>query len=276
MPRSRPVCSWVGIWCVWSVWMSFAMALVITMTSQIALRPRPSAVLTSTCVTTASRLCARKLLVCSRSSTGSASMMRSMVFTAGGVQRAEHEVPGFRGRHRHGNRLGIAQLADEDHVRVFAHRGAHAFGEARDVRVQLALDHLAFLLRWTNSIGSSRLMMFSSTRRVQVVDHRGERGRLAGAGGAGDQDHALVVVAQLRDDRRQRQLLERRHVGRNRAERGADAGVLAEHVDAEAPALGRHVGEVEVVALAEVLGLVPGQDLGDVALELGVARRRGT
>ena len=64
-----------------------------------------------------------------------------------------------------------------------------------------------------------------------------------------------MEVAQLGDDRRQRQLLERRHLGGNGAEGGADAGFLAEHVDAEAAALGRHVGEVEVVALAEVLGL---------------------
>ena len=113
-----------------------------------------------------------------------------------------------------------------------------------------------FLLRWTNSIGSSRLMMLQPPRRVQVVDHRRERRRLAGAGGAGDQHHALVEVAELRDDRRQRQLVERRHLGRDGAEGRADARFLAEHVDAEAAAVGGHVREVEVVALAEVL--VPG------------------
>src|SRR6185437_4444454 len=56
--------------------------LVEQLHAEIALRPWPSGVFTSTWVTTASRLCARKLLVCSRSSTGSASMMRSMVLTA--------------------------------------------------------------------------------------------------------------------------------------------------------------------------------------------------
>ena len=60
--------------------------------------------------------------------------------------------------------FGVAQLADQDDVGVFAHRGAHAFGERRDVRAQLALDDLACLLRWTNSIGSSSEMMLS--RRV--------------------------------------------------------------------------------------------------------------
>ena len=103
---------------------------------------------------------------------------------------------------------------------------------------------------------------------VQMVDHRGERGRLAGAGGAGDEDHSLVEVAELGDDRRQRQLLERGHFRGNGAERGADARFLAEHVDAEAAAFGGHVREVEVVALARNIGLVAGEDLGDVALEL--------
>ena len=62
---------------------------------------------------------------------------------AGGVQRAEHQVPGLGGRHRHADGLGIAQLADQDHVGILAHRGAHAFGEARDMRAELALDDLA-------------------------------------------------------------------------------------------------------------------------------------
>ena len=80
-------------------------------------------------------------------------------------------------------------------------RGAHAFGERRDVRAELALDDLALLAACTNSIGSSRLMMFEPPRRVQVIDHRRERGRLAGAGRAGHEHHALVEVAELLDDR---------------------------------------------------------------------------
>ena len=68
--------------CVWSVMISLPIARFISMTSQMARRPRRSGVRTSTCVTTPIRLCERKLLVCSRSSAGSASTMRSMVLTA--------------------------------------------------------------------------------------------------------------------------------------------------------------------------------------------------
>src|SRR5690606_20106125 len=37
MPRSLPVCNWAGIWWVWSVMMSLAMARVIIMISTTAL-----------------------------------------------------------------------------------------------------------------------------------------------------------------------------------------------------------------------------------------------
>ena len=220
----------------------------------MALRPWPSAVLTSTCVTTASRLCDRKLLVCSRSSMGSASMMRSMVLTAPVVC----SVPSTRWP------VSAAVIAIEmvsasrsspTRITSGSSRIAARTPSAKVGRCVPSSRWITWLclLRWTNSIGSSRLMMFSLRVRVQQVDHRRERGGLAGAGGAGDQDHALVVVAELLDDRRQAQLVDARDLGRDGAEHGADAGVLAEHVDAEAPALGRHVGEVEVVALAEML-----------------------
>ena len=81
-----------------------------------------------------------------------------------------------------------------------------------------------------------------------------------------------MVVAELADDGRQSQLLDARHLRRNRAKGGADAGFLAVHVDAKAAAVGGDVREVEVMPLAQVLQLRLGQDLRDVALELRVAQ----
>ena len=217
------------------------------MISHSALRPRPSAVFTRICVTTASRLCERKLLVCSRSSTGSASMMRSMVLTALVVCSVPStRCPVSAAVIAMRDRLGIAQLADQDHVRVLAHGRAHAFGEARDVGAQLALDHLAVLAAMNELDRVLEADDVEPAGLVEVIDHRRKRGRLAGAGGAGHQHHALVVVAQLGDDRRQGELLKRRHLGWDGAEGGADAGLLAEHVDAKAPAIGGHIGEVQV------------------------------
>ena len=110
---------------------------------------------------TAMRLEARKLLVCSRSSVGSASMMRSMVLVALVVCSVPStRCPGLGGRHRHGDGLGVAHFADQDHVGILAHRRAHALGEGRQVRAQLALDDLArSCCDGRTRSGSSRLMM---------------------------------------------------------------------------------------------------------------------
>ena len=47
-----------------------------------------------------------------------------------GVQRGEHEVAGFGRGQRGADRLHVAHLADEDHVRVLAQRGLQAEREA--------------------------------------------------------------------------------------------------------------------------------------------------
>ena len=41
---------------------------------------------------------------------------------AGGMQGPQHQVPGFGGRHGHGNGFGVAHFTDQDNVGVFAHR----------------------------------------------------------------------------------------------------------------------------------------------------------
>ena len=46
-------------------------------------------------------------------------------------------------------------------------------------------------------------------RRVDVVDHRRERRRLARAGRAGEQDDAALLLGELADDGRQVELLDR-------------------------------------------------------------------
>ena len=63
------------------------------------------------------------------------------------VQRGEHEVAGLGGGQRGGDRLEVAHLAHEDHVRVLAQRGLQAEREALRVGAQLALVHDAVLVR---------------------------------------------------------------------------------------------------------------------------------
>jgi hypothetical protein len=166
------------------------------------------------------------------------------------------------------NRFRIAQLADQNHVGIFAHGGAHALGESGNVRVELALNDLALFAAVNKLDWILKTYDVEAPRGVEVVDHRRKRRRLAGARRAGNEHHALMIVAELGDDRRQRQFLERGHFGWNCAEGGADARLLAEHVDAKTPALTRHVREVQIAPLGEIIRLGFRQNLGDVALKL--------
>src|SRR5213596_2823246 len=67
---------------------------------------------------------------------------------------------------------------------------------------------------WMNSIGSSIVTM-CACRLVDVAHHRGHRGRLAVAGGTGDEDEAAARVGDLGEHRRQVELLEREHLDRD-------------------------------------------------------------
>ena len=191
---------------------------------------------------------------------------------ARGVQRAEHQVAGLGGRHRHADRFGVAHFADQDHVRVLAHRGAHALGEAGQVRAQLALDHLRLAAGVHELDRILEADDVQAPRLVELRDHRGERGRLARAGRPGDQDHALVVVEQFGDHRRQAERVQRRGRGRDRAKHRAHPGFLAEQVHAVAAAFLADVGEVQVVSAGELAALGRRHDLVDVALELCVGQ----
>jgi hypothetical protein len=79
-----------------------------------------------------------------------------------------------------------------------------------------------------------------------------------------------VIVTELLDYGWQREPVD---AGMSWGSRGRSRRVrsLAIDVDAEASAVSRDVGEVEVVALAEILVLILGEDLGEIALELRVA-----
>ena len=63
--------------------------------------------------------------------------------------------------------------------------------------------------RCRNSIGSSIVTMCLCHRPVHVVEHRRERGRLAGAGRAGEQDDPALLLGELRDDLGQAELVDR-------------------------------------------------------------------
>ena len=103
------------------------------------------------------------------------------------VQRGEHQVAGERGLDAGRRGLLVAHLADHDDVRVGAQECLHHRGE---VEPRLAVDlHLAqALLRDLDRIlGGPDL----GVGRVQELEHRVQRGRLARAGRAADEEQAV-------------------------------------------------------------------------------------
>ena len=171
--------------------------------------------------------------------------MRSTVFDASIVCSVENtRWPGLGRGQRDLDRLAVAHLADQDHLRRLAQRRAQRQREGRRVAVQLALvdgapscavQELDRILDREDVLGA---------RLVDQVDDRGERRRLARSGRAGDEHDAVLQRRDVGERRRQVQLGERRDLRRDDAHDDGERAALAEDVDAEAAALGQRVREV--------------------------------
>ena len=103
-----------------------------------------------------------------------------------GVHGGEHQVPGERRLDGDLGGLRVADLADQDLVRVVAQDGAQPPAK---VRPFFSLTGIWVTPRSWYSTGSSMVMILSSG--VDLVERGVERGGLARAGGAGDQHHAV-------------------------------------------------------------------------------------
>ena len=173
----------------------------------------------------------------------------------GGVDRVQgrhDQVAGLGRRERGLDGLEVAHFADQDDVRVLAQRGAQRGREAVGVDADLALVHDRALVADQELDRVLDRDDVAGAVGVDVVDHRGERGRLARAGGAGDEDQAARFHGDALDDLGQHELLDRLHAERDHAEDDADRAALHEGVHAEAAEAGDRVGEVDLVELVEV------------------------
>ena len=172
----------------------------------------------------------------------------------GGVQRAEDEVAGVGGLQGQGDGLEVAQLAHEDDVGVLAQGGLERAAEARGVTAHLALVHQRLVGHVHELDWVLQREDVAAPRVVDRVDHRGERGGLAGPGGARHEHEALGLLDEAPHHLGQPQLGERKDFRRNLAHDGAHAVAVAEEVHAEARQLADGVSEVHVVVAGEGLG----------------------
>ncbi len=146
------------------------------------------------------------------------------------VERRHHEVTGLGGLDRGANRLGVAHLTDQDHVGVLAKGRAERSQEVVGVVADLALVDRRDLVLVQDLDRVLDRHDVDRLRLVDVLDHRGERRGLAGAGRAGDQDQAAVLLGELADGVGQAHLLERRPAEAQPAEHHAGRSALVEHV----------------------------------------------
>ena len=101
-----------------------------------------------------------------------------------GVHRREDEVAGLGGLQRGLGGLAVAQLADQDHVRVLAERAAERLVEGLGVEPDLTLVDDAALVAVQDLDRVLDRDDVLAARLVDVADDRRERRRLAGAGRA--------------------------------------------------------------------------------------------
>ena len=120
------------------------------------------------------------------------------------VQGGEHQVAGLGGGQGDRDGLQVAELADEDHVRVLPQHVLERGAEAVGVRADLALvdQRLLVLVQELDRVLDGDDVVGAGA--VDQVDERGERRRLAGTGRAGDEHEAAGEGGEPADDLRAR------------------------------------------------------------------------
>ena len=104
--------------------------------------------------------------------------------------------------------LGVADLADEDHVRVLAERRAQRDEEVRGVETDLALADRGQLVMVEDLDRVLDRDDVALTGPVDVVDHGCQCRGLAGARRSRHEDQAALLVGEAADRLRQVQLAE--------------------------------------------------------------------
>ncbi len=176
------------------------------------------------------------------------------------VEGRHDEVARLGGHERRLDGLEVAHLAHEDDVRVLPEGRADGRRERARVDLQLALvdDRLLVAVEELDRVLDRHDVL--GPGRVDVVDHRGERRRLARAGRPGHEDEAARLLADLLEDGRQEEVADREDAGRDDAADHSDRPALLEDVAAEPPEPRHRVRDVDLEVVLELFLLPRGHD----------------
>ena len=131
------------------------------------------------------------------------------------MQRGKNEMAGFGRLHRDFDRFTVAHFADEDNFGRLAQGGAQSQSKGGSVAIKLALMDGGFFVIVAKLDGIFDAQDMNGAFTVGAIDDRGQRGRFAGTGRAGDQNDS---VAQMHDFRELRRKLEIVKAGNRRWE----------------------------------------------------------
>jgi hypothetical protein len=157
------------------------------------------------------------------------------------------------------NRLKVAHFADQHDIGILPQGVFQRGGEALRVAADFSLidDAVLVLVNELDRVLDRDHVPLQLL--VDLVEHRGERGRLARAGGAGHEDESSWFVGQIGDDFGEVEVLERLDVERNLPDDHRDAAALLEAVAAESREVLNAEREIELVLHLEPLLLILGQ-----------------
>src|SRR6476646_2603832 len=113
------------------------------------------------------------------------------------MESGEDEVTGFSGVERRFDGLVVAHLADEDDVGILTEGTPQGLGERGRIDRDLALVHDGLIVPMEILDRILDRHDVRRARRVDVIDHRGERRALAAAGRAGDEDQPAFLLCDL-------------------------------------------------------------------------------
>ena len=156
------------------------------------------------------------------------------------------------------DRLEVAHLTDENHVRVLAKCSAQRIGEALGVHADFTLiDDRAPIANQEFDRILDRHDVAGSIR-VDVIDHSGQGCRFSRTRRARHEHQPAVLHRDGFDDLGQMQVFDRLDAKRNHPEDDSDGSALLKYVDAKTTEPSDAIGEVGFASLIEtsLLGIV--------------------